>query len=70
MLTPFHSEPVPNRVFQYEIVFPHTNTPQTCLSLCAQFGYPAAGLEYGEECCERSTALRSLYDVTYMDTPL
>jgi hypothetical protein len=70
MLTPFHREPNGGRVFQYQIIFPQTNSPQTCLSLCSQFGYPAAGMEYGDECCERSTVLWSLYEVAYMDTLL
>lgn len=70
MLTLFHREPNGGRVFENQIIFPQTNSPQTCLSQCSDFGYPAAGMEYGDECCERYTALRSLYEITYMDTPL
>lgn len=28
------------------------NSPEWCLNRCAKYGYMAAGLEYGEECCE------------------
>src|ERR1700744_4122270 len=45
------SEPEPNHVFPYRIVLAENNTAKTCFSQCSAFGYPAAGLEYGQECC-------------------
>ncbi|KAI0396221.1 copper radical oxidase [Xylariaceae sp. FL0594] len=39
-----------NRTLPWELRFPGTMTASTCLYQCAQFGYVAAGLEYGEEC--------------------
>ncbi|TFK51378.1 copper radical oxidase [Heliocybe sulcata] len=38
------------RVFPYEIDWATNNTVEACLTQCATFGYPAAGLEYGEQC--------------------
>lgn len=38
------------RTFFWQLYFPKTMTPAMCLSKCAEFGYMAAGLEYGEEC--------------------
>jgi hypothetical protein len=38
------------RTFYWQLFFPGTMTPNMCLNRCAQFGYMAAGLEYGEEC--------------------
>ncbi|KAK3341705.1 glyoxal oxidase-like protein [Lasiosphaeria hispida] len=38
------------RVFWWQNFFPGTMTPSKCLGRCAEFGYAAAGLEYGEEC--------------------
>ena len=28
------------------------NSPERCLNLCVEYGYPAAGLQFGEQCCE------------------
>ncbi len=28
------------------------NTPEACIAICQQFGFNAAGLEYGSECCK------------------
>jgi hypothetical protein len=28
------------------------NTPAACIAQCKTFGYNAAGLEYGSECCK------------------
>jgi len=39
-----------NRVFKYQIIAPNSNSATNCLSLCSQFGYPAGGMEYGQEC--------------------
>jgi hypothetical protein len=38
------------RTFFWQLFFPGVMTPKMCLDRCAQFGYHAAGLEYGEEC--------------------
>jgi hypothetical protein len=38
------------RTFYWQLFFPGVMTPKMCLDRCAQFGYHAAGLEYGEEC--------------------
>ncbi|EAQ93303.1 hypothetical protein CHGG_01538 [Chaetomium globosum CBS 148.51] len=38
------------RTFYWQIFFPGVMTPKMCLDRCAEFGYHAAGLEYGEEC--------------------
>ena len=38
------------RTFPYFIELKNNNTATNCLSLCAQYGYPAAGLEYSEQC--------------------
>jgi hypothetical protein len=33
--------------------WPTNNTIDGCLNQCAAFGYPAAGLEFGNQCCKR-----------------
>jgi len=38
------------RVFPYEMDWTTNNTVDACLTQCASYGYPAAGLEYGEQC--------------------
>ncbi|KAJ4297155.1 hypothetical protein N0V88_004073 [Collariella sp. IMI 366227] len=38
------------RTFFWELHFPGIMTPKMCLDRCGQFGYAAAGLEYGQEC--------------------
>ncbi|KAK7924877.1 WSC domain-containing protein [Apiospora marii] len=38
------------RTLPWALHYPGTNTATQCLWQCAQFGYPIAGLEYGEEC--------------------
>ncbi|KAH7886764.1 copper radical oxidase-like protein [Phlebopus sp. FC_14] len=38
------------RIFPYELDWTTNNTIDGCLNQCAAFGYPAAGLEYGEQC--------------------
>ncbi|KAK4237144.1 glyoxal oxidase [Achaetomium macrosporum] len=38
------------RTFFWELHYPGVMTPKMCLDRCAQFGYHAAGLEYGQEC--------------------
>jgi hypothetical protein len=35
-----------------------SNDATTCITLCQQFGYNAAGLEYGSQCCKNSTISR------------
>ncbi|KAK8872836.1 glyoxal oxidase [Apiospora arundinis] len=38
------------RTLPWAMHFPGTNTASQCLWNCAQYGYPIAGVEYGEEC--------------------
>ncbi|KAM3531200.1 hypothetical protein NHJ13051_000964 [Beauveria bassiana] len=38
------------KVFFWQNLFPDVMTPEMCLNRCADFGYMAAGLEYGQEC--------------------
>ncbi|KAN0105464.1 copper radical oxidase [Russula decolorans] len=44
------AEPGAVRVFPYQVIFPHNNSAQNCLTQCSTFGYPAAGMEAGDEC--------------------
>lgn len=45
------AEPAPgSHLFPYENDWTNNNTVEACLNQCAAFGYPAAGLEYGEQC--------------------
>ncbi|KAI0246520.1 copper radical oxidase [Lactifluus subvellereus] len=44
------AEPGAVRVFPYQIILANNNTAQNCLSQCSAFGYPAAGMEFGDEC--------------------
>ncbi|KAA1470743.1 copper radical oxidase [Dentipellis sp. KUC8613] len=44
------AEPVPNRVFPWQIFNTNNNSAEACLNQCAAFGYPAAGMEFGDEC--------------------
>jgi len=39
-------------VFPNENEWTNNNTVDACLNQCAAFGYPAAGLEYGSQCCK------------------
>lgn len=42
----------------WQNILPGTNSAPTCLNLCAQYGYMAAGMEYGSECyCGDESAL-------------
>ena len=52
------------RVFPYELDWPTNNTVDACLNQCAAFGYPVAGLEYGEQCCEFVPFFSCLHVVT------
>ncbi|RYP76919.1 hypothetical protein DL771_001472 [Monosporascus sp. 5C6A] len=38
------------RTLPWQLYFPETNSAELCLGKCAEFGYPVAGMEYGEEC--------------------
>lgn len=38
------------RTLEYKMVFPTNNSNVNCLSLCAKYGYNAAGTEFGQEC--------------------
>ena len=53
-------EPGAVRVFSYQVIFPYNNSAQNCLTQCSTFGYPAAGMEDGDECCLCSTGAESL----------
>lgn len=44
------SDGVNGRTLPNQIILSKTNSPKTCLSLCASYGYMYAGMEYGEEC--------------------
>ncbi|KAI9457229.1 copper radical oxidase [Lactarius psammicola] len=44
------AEPPGGRVFLNELILTTNNSAATCLAQCSKFGYPAGGLEYGEEC--------------------
>lgn len=39
-----------SRTFPWQLIFEDILTPELCLDACAEFGYMAAGLEYGIEC--------------------
>ncbi|KAL0947951.1 hypothetical protein HGRIS_010580 [Hohenbuehelia grisea] len=43
-------EPGAVRVFPYQNIWTTNNTVEACLNQCAAFGYPAAGLEFSDEC--------------------
>ena len=38
-------------VLPYKIVWETNNTVDACVSICDTYGYSAAGVEYGQECC-------------------
>jgi hypothetical protein len=44
------TDPIDNRVFPWQSVDKTNNSATSCLSKCAEYGYMAAGMEYGEEC--------------------
>ncbi|KAI0791235.1 copper radical oxidase [Abortiporus biennis] len=39
-----------NRVFPYENIWDTNTTVEACLNQCATYGFPAAGLEFGNQC--------------------
>lgn len=39
-------------VFPYKVWDTTTNTPESCIKQCQEFGFNAAGLEYGSQCCK------------------
>ncbi|KAF4588036.1 hypothetical protein EYR38_009997 [Pleurotus pulmonarius] len=43
-------EPGAERVFPYQIIMQTNLTVEACLNQCAAFGYPAAGMEFSDEC--------------------
>ncbi|KAJ8517873.1 hypothetical protein ONZ45_g4980 [Pleurotus djamor] len=43
-------EPGAERVFPYQIIWQTNLTVEACVSQCSAFGYPAAGMEFGDEC--------------------
>ncbi|KAG6836636.1 hypothetical protein H0H93_005663 [Arthromyces matolae] len=45
------SEPTDGvRALPYQIIWPTNNSALACLEQCAAFGFPASGVEYGQEC--------------------
>jgi len=44
------SEPGAPRVFPNKLIYTDDNTIETCLKKCSDYGFPAGGTEYGEEC--------------------
>ncbi|KAI4254185.1 MAG: hypothetical protein LQ352_003232 [Teloschistes flavicans] len=44
------SEPANGKIWKYQINLPQNNSATECLSRCAQFGFMAGGMEYGQEC--------------------
>ena len=44
-------EPGADRTFPYQIINSTSMTVESCLTQCSDFGYPAGGLEFGDECC-------------------
>ncbi|KAI0052846.1 copper radical oxidase [Auriscalpium vulgare] len=44
------AEPGAARVFPYQIINTNNNSAAGCLAQCSAFGYPAAGMEFGDEC--------------------
>ena len=53
------SEPGAARVFPYQIINTNNNTATACLTQCAAFGYPAAGMEFGDEVSGAQTPVRN-----------
>ena len=39
------------RVFPNQLILKNNNSATNCLNACATYGYPAAGMEFGDECC-------------------
>jgi hypothetical protein len=37
--------------FPYKVWSKQTNDATSCINRCAEYGFAAAGLEYGVECC-------------------
>ena len=50
----------PDRIFPNQIINTNNNTVEACLNQCAAFGYPAGGMEFGDECCKRDQSQLSL----------
>ncbi|GFZ47912.1 hypothetical protein JCM24511_05659 [Saitozyma sp. JCM 24511] len=44
------AEPANGRAFPYQIIMDTNATVNACLSLCGEYGYPAAGIEYSNQC--------------------
>ena len=63
-------EPGAVRVFPYQVIFPHNNSAANCLTQCSTFGYPAAGMEAGDECCVCSSAAERLLRHSQKDHPI
>lgn len=54
-----------NRSLPYEIVWEYNNTNVACLEMCQQFGYGAAGTEYGQQCFCKSDGVQSTRTLAY-----
>lgn len=52
------------RVFPNQIIKTDNNTVENCLNQCAKFGYPAGGMEFSSECCERRILAGSVSPLT------
>ncbi|TDL23466.1 copper radical oxidase [Rickenella mellea] len=44
------AEPGAARVFPYQNILTNNNSATNCLTLCSTYGYPAGGMEFGDEC--------------------
>jgi hypothetical protein len=44
------SEPNGARMFPYQNIYTNNNSAVGCLGQCAAFGFPAGGMEFGQEC--------------------
>ena len=45
-------EPTAERMLPYTLIFEEDNSATKCASLCAQYGYPVAALQFTTQCCE------------------
>jgi hypothetical protein len=40
------------RTLPWQLILTNNNSASNCLLQCSEFGYNAAGMEYGDECCK------------------
>ena len=58
-----------NRALIWQSILTTNNSATTCLGLCAEYGYMAAGMEYGEECyCGDDSYLQSTGSIQTPET--